>query len=636
MCYAYLGCYALGEAVSYFDALRWVKGTPFGSALIMVLDGLPWYAEAWAAVEVGFYVFQRLKIGYFQGLDPLTMSLNAAPMMTGEERDELFARILDSEADDPASFIRGWFFDAELNTIHRYDVLDFLCWSLFDGRNQEHLTATEAASLGSYLRRVEESISSHLENENFKFTSASPPLAANYYSNFVRQLVVGVKRQRERLFATEAREEVQKVGKIYNETYYKLVNKGGALDRNLGKVRSLAQTNFDSASESLHSLNVQFKSAKERAKARFIAYRSTALRRKLKAYQSLLDNMRKHSAAVTPDQMSHIMKEITVVHQQMLDLEARARAEYSSSLGLIAEYIKGSSPEPLRYAKYSGDPLFDVCTYPLFFHLAMLSATEGALRLLMTRRGFERRKVGGVSYYVKIGLGAIAEEPDPGDEDDITGRCSSFSNEATPMVFVHGIGIGLIAYLGLIDKLASTNRTVFLPEVSCVNGFRAWMGPSSVKSPAMVASTLGAMLGSHGYTKAAFVGHSYGTSWLSFMAKWAPETVESLVFLDPICFGLHTSHLTRKFVYQRADPGNVAYLIRTDLMVHFTLQRAFPWSRVALFTEELPCPTAVFLSEKDCLVPSDVRCSESSSDELRRRACNETTSNASTSPFLIP
>ena len=87
---------------------------------------------------------------------------------------------------------------------------------------------------------------------------------------------------------------------------------------------------------------------------------------------------------------------------------------------------------------------------------------------------------------------------------------------------------------------------------------------------------------------------------------------------------------------QRADPGNVAYLIRTDLMVHFTLQRAFPWSRVALFTEELPCPTAVFLSEKDCLVPSDVRCSESSSDELRRRACNETTSNASTSPFLIP
>ena len=109
---------------------------------------------------------------------------------------------------------------------------------------------------------------------------------------------------------------------------------------------------------------------------------------------------------------------------------------------LIAEYLKGSSqPDPLRYAKYSGDPLFDICTYPLFMHGAMLGATEGGLRLLMYRRGFERRRVGGVSYYVKVGLGAIREVPDPGDEDDNnTGRCSSFGNEATPIVFVHGIG----------------------------------------------------------------------------------------------------------------------------------------------------------------------------------------------------
>ena len=110
---------------------------------------------------------------------------------------------------------------------------------------------------------------------------------------------------------------------IYNETYYKLVGKGGALDRNLGKVRSLAQTNFSTATESLHSLNVRFNTAKERAKARFIAYRATALRRKLTAYQALLGNMRKYSNAVTPDQMAHVMSEITRVHHQMTDLEAR-------------------------------------------------------------------------------------------------------------------------------------------------------------------------------------------------------------------------------------------------------------------------------------------------------------------------
>mmetsp|Transcript_21694 Transcript_21694/g.45270 ORF Transcript_21694/g.45270 Transcript_21694/m.45270 type:complete len:758 (-) Transcript_21694:32-2305(-) len=604
VCYSYVAMYSLRVLLDRAGLLSLLPEGGYARASFEAFEVMPWPVNAWAVVEVAFYVFQKAKISYFQKLDTLAMSLNAAPMMTEEERDALFNKIVDAESDDPVSFIRGWFFDAELADIQRYDVMDFLCWSLFDGRNQEHLTEAEAGSLAAYLERMEEGVGKHL-GSNFSFSNASPPLPPAYYSNFVRQLVAGVKRQRERLFAFEAKEEVHKVGKIYNETYYKLVGKGGALDRNLGKVRSLAQTNFDSATESLHSLNVRFNTAKERAKARFIAHRATALRRKLAAYQTLLGNMRKYSNAVTPDQMAHVMSEITVVHHQMMDLEARARAEYSSSLSLIAEYLKGSSqPEPLRYAKYSGDPLFDICTYPIFMHAAMLAVTEGGLRLLMYRRGFERRKVGGVSYYVKIGLGAIAEVPDPGDEDDATGRCSSFSNEATPIVFVHGIGIGLIAYLGLVDKLAATNRTVFLPEVSCVTGFRAWMGPSSVKSPAMVASTLTAMLGSHGYMKATFVGHSYGTSWLSFMAKWAPEAVDSLVFLDPICFSLHTSHLTRKFVYQRADPGNVAYLIRTDLMVHFTLQRAFPWSRVALFQEELPCKTAVFLSEKDCLVPS--------------------------------
>jgi len=122
----------------------------------------------------------------------------------------------------------------------------------------------------------------------------------------------------------------------------------------------------------------------------------------------------------------------------------------------------------------------------------------------------------------------------------------------------------------------------------------------------MVASTLSAMLSSHGFAMADFVGHSYGTSWLSYMAKIAPEFVGTLVFVDPICFCLHHSHLTRQFIYQRANPGDVSYLIRTDLMVHFTLQRAFPWSRISLFVEELEgLNTAVFLSEEDCLVPSD-------------------------------
>ena len=65
------------------------------------------------------------------------------------------------------------------------------------------------------------------------------------------------------------------------------------------------------------------------------------------------------------------------------------------------------------------------------------------------------------------------------------------------------------------------------------------------------------MLANHGYTKATFSGHSFGTFWMSYMAKYAPEAVAGLVFLDPVCFCLHNSSLTRSVVYNAPDPGDI-------------------------------------------------------------------------------
>jgi hypothetical protein len=63
--------------------------------------------------------------------------------------------------------------------------------------------------------------------------------------------------------------------------------------------------------------------------------------------------------------------------------------------------------------------------------------------------------------------------------------------------------------------------------------------------------------------------------------------------------------LTKNFVYHRADPGSTSHMIRTDVNVNWTIQRGFPWARISLFTEQIPCvPCAVFLSERDALVPT--------------------------------
>lgn len=113
------------------------------------------------------------------------------------------------------------------------------------------------------------------------------------------------------------------------------------------------------------------------------------------------------------------------------------------------------------------------------------------------------------------------------------------------------------------------------------------------------------MLAFHGFSKGTFIGHSYGTSWLSYVCKYAPSAAAALLFLDPICFCLHNPRLTTSFVYRRPDPGTIAFTIRTDMMVNWTIQRAFPWAWISLYLDQIHVPCTVFIGDKDVLVPSE-------------------------------
>lgn len=121
--------------------------------------------DVWCVIEAGFFVLCKLKIRYLQGKDPLEASLSAAPMMDPEDRKVLWDRIMDTEKEDPARFITGWFFDQPIENISRYDVCDFICWSMFDGRNQEHLTTEELHDLEGFLDDLEHRISLQLYGE---------------------------------------------------------------------------------------------------------------------------------------------------------------------------------------------------------------------------------------------------------------------------------------------------------------------------------------------------------------------------------------------------------------------------------------------------------------------------------------
>ena len=187
----------------------------------------------------------------------------------------------------------------------------------------------------------------------------------------------------------------------------------------------------------------------------------------------------------------------------------------------------------LRQLRYSCDPLMDVASYPLMFHILILLCTEGGLRIMMRLRGFQRLRVGPISYYYHPGkTSTTAETPENKTKEDE-------DVEFVPFVFCHGIGIGLIFYMTLLDELLELGRPLILPEIPYVSGFRPWQSPNCVLPPAAVTSSLMSILACHGYARGAFLGHSYGTTWVSFMCKYAPSMVAAVLFLDPVCFCLH-------------------------------------------------------------------------------------------------
>lgn len=298
----------------------------------------------------------------------------------------------------------------------------------------------------------------------------------------IRNLVAETAQQAAKT-AQSAEETAMKSAQNMYET---IVQPGSQMDKQLS---ALSHATSVQLSEAWNSV----KGMKERLEtANFLSERRKNLMQQLRGHRAMLTRMREMSYAVNSKQMAALMRRTTECYEALERTELRARDAFLSATGKLTDNSLFSRQEPKRYAKYSSDPLLGIGTYPLGFHLLMLSATEISLRVLMKRRGFERRCVGPVTYYYHPG-----SDPTVVDEDygEIYGLPSRGPQKKIPNVFVHGIGVGLIAYLPLIDALMESGRPLLLPEIPYVSAFRPWASPNAVLSPAVVASTVSIVFG---------------------------------------------------------------------------------------------------------------------------------------------
>lgn len=104
-----------------------------------------------------------------------------------------------------------------------------------------------------------------------------------------------------------------------------------------------------------------------------------------------------------------------------------------------------------------------------------------------------------------------------------------------PIVFIHGIGAGLMCYISFLPKLFSLNTPIFCIELPFVSMHCIEDVPTMQET----IRDLQKMLHRHEFDDAVFVSHSLGTAVTSWVVKYMSKSVAGVVFLDPICFMLH-------------------------------------------------------------------------------------------------
>ncbi|KFM26926.1 hypothetical protein F751_4987 [Auxenochlorella protothecoides] len=223
----------------------------------------------------------------------------------------------------------------------------------------------------------------------------------------------------------------------------------------------------------------------------------------------------------------------------------------------------------LRYMRHSWEPL-RVYPKPLLVYLVVEALGRGAHGLLRWQ-GFHQSTEAGLSA------------------------------AQLPIVFLHGVGFGVLPYLHFLRAIVKSHpgHPLLLVEVPHVSLRLCWQAAEVDE----VARALAAALERHGFSRAVVMGHSYGT----FM-------VHSLVIMDPVCMLVCYPQLLHNFIYRRPSRENftsvsgsldlIRFFCSRDLTISQAFCRKFNWAELMLWPDDIPERCLVVVSGLDDLVPS--------------------------------
>ncbi|KAI0107790.1 hypothetical protein GGR51DRAFT_141781 [Nemania sp. FL0031] len=167
------------------------------------------------------------------------------------------------------------------------------------------------------------------------------------------------------------------------------------------------------------------------------------------------------------------------------------------------------------------------------------------------------------------------------------------AKDKLPLVFLHGIGVGLwpyTQYLSKINKAFAEDDQIgiialeYLPVSARLT--------SAPLSQTIFLAQMALLLEAHGWDHFAVLGHSYGTALATHMLK-SPSLgprIQSVVLVDPVCILLHLPDVAYNFTRRKPRKANeylLWYFASSDPGVAHCLGRHFFWKDNIAWKEDL-------------------------------------------------
>lgn len=187
------------------------------------------------------------------------------------------------------------------------------------------------------------------------------------------------------------------------------------------------------------------------------------------------------------------------------------------------------------------------------------------------------------------------------------------SKSKLPVLFIHGIGIGLYPYINFLAELnqglddAEGEVGIIAIEIMSIS---LRITDATLEKDEMCGEIL-SILKEHGWDKIVLISHSYGSVVSTHLLR-TPKTasiIGPVILIDPVSFLLHVPDVAYNFTCRkpvRANEYQLWYFGSKDMGVSHTLSRRFFWSENILWKHDLQGRrVTVVLCGKDLIVDTE-------------------------------